>query len=147
MADGKVALARKRLKAIAESIGADGLALNAQRVFLGSWDAAKAFAGEFSLDGSPELQIGSASLGFSGDDNPLVIEARLTVPLDGSVAQPWADVDNLVQALRAAWLTAGNYPGGELSAQRVDYEPYTVNARGDVTLVRCEFLIGFGSPD
>lgn len=147
MADGKVALARKRLGIIASSVSADGLVLNASRVFLGTWAAEKAFAGDFALMGNPELRIGSASLGFSGTEVPLVVESELTVPLDGGVAQDWANVDNLVQALRAAWLTAGNYPVGELVATRVDFEPFKADLRGDLTILRVGLLAGFGSPD
>lgn len=147
MADGKVALARLRLKAIANGVSADGLVLDAARVFVGTWSAVKAFAGTFSLMGSPELKIGSASLGFSGSEEPLVVEAELTVPLDASADQTWTNVDNLVQVLRNAWLDGGNYPLGELTAGRVDYEPYRVDVRGDVTIVRVGLLVGFGSPD
>jgi len=147
MADGKVALARLRLKTIAEGLTADGLALEAARVFVGTWSAVKAFAGTFSLVGAPELKIGSASLGFSGFEDPLVVEAELTVALDGSTDQSWTNVDNRSQALRAAWLDGGNYPLGELTAGRVDYEPYRVELRGDVTVVRVGLLVGFGSPD
>jgi len=147
MADGKVALARLRLKTIANGLSADGLVLEASRVFVGTWSAVKAFAGTFSLMGSAELKIGSASLGYSGFDDPLVIEAELTVPLDGATDQSWTNVDNLVQGLREAWLDSGNYPIGELTAGRVDYEPYRVEMRGDVTIVRVGLLVGFGSPD
>jgi hypothetical protein len=140
MADGVVALARRRLGIIASGVSADGLVLNSARVYLGTLAAAKVFAGVFTL-GFPELQIGSASLGFSGSAEPLVIEAELRVALDGGAAQEWANVDNLVQALRSAWLTAGNYPGGELAAERVDFESYKVDVRGDATIVRVLFLI------
>ena len=49
--------------------------------------------------------------------------------------------------LRTAWMNGANYPIGELAAGRVDFEPFRVEVRGDVTIVRVAMLVGFGDPD
>jgi len=148
MADSKTAKARLRLKTIATGIGADDLTLEAARIYLGCRRSDEAWAEAAALQaGAPVINIGSASLGFSGSSNPLVVECLMTVPLGAEAAQTWTNVDNLVTALRAAWLNAANYPSGEVKAQLCDYEPYTHELRGDLTIVRVNLLVAFENPD
>jgi hypothetical protein len=148
MADSKVALARERLKTLADGVTADGLALAAARIHLGCRAAAQEFAAEGAYcTGQPVLVIGSSSLGFSGTYNPLIIEAALAVPLAGSADQNWKNVDNLVAALRAKWLNASGYPSGEVKAKQCDYEAFAVELRGDVTIVRAALYVAFENPD
>ena len=148
MSDSKVAKARKRLRTIATNVTADSLTIAAGRIFLGTRAAGAQFTKEFSYAlNQPELTIGSPSIGFSGSSFPLLIETELVVPLAGQSAQEWSNVDNLVAALRAAWLTAGSYPSGEAAAHTCDYEPYRTEVRGDITLVRVALTVAFDNPD
>lgn len=148
MADSKVAKARKRLRTIATGVAADGLTLEAGRIFLGCRATAEHFTQEFQhAENEPELTIGSASIGFSGSQYPLLVEAELVAPLAAQSTQEWSNVDNLVAALRAAWLTAGSYPAGEVAAHVCDHEPYRPEVRGDLTLVRVGLIVAFDNPD
>jgi len=148
MADSKLCKARKRMKTIAAGITADGLTLDAERIHLGCRAAGTEFSAAFELRvNRPVLHIASASLGFSGSQYPLVVESVLTVPLSAAADQAWSDVDNLVVALRAAWLLAGNYPAGEVAGKVCDIEASKVELRGDLTLVRVSLLLAFTDPD
>ncbi len=148
MADSKVAKARKRLKTIATNVSADSLTIAAGRIFLGPRAAAAQFTKEFSYTlNQPELTIGGPSIGFSSSNYPLVIDTELVVPLAGQSAQEWSNVDNLVAALRAAWLTAGSYPAGEVAAHTCDFDAYRPEVRGDLTLVRVLLSVAFDNPD
>jgi hypothetical protein len=148
MADSKVAKARKRLRTIATNVSADSLTIAAGRIFLGTRAAPAQFTKEFSYAlNAPELTIGGPSIGFSGSTYPLLIDAELVVPLAASGVQEWSNVDNLVAALRAAWLTAGSYPAGEAAAHTCDFETYRAEARGDFTLVRVPLVVAFDNPD
>ena len=148
MADSKVAKARKRLKLIAGDMTADDLILSSARVYLGNLAAENEYSNEFNYIASqPWLKIGSASMGFSGSDNPLVVDTVLTVPLAPSSVQDWANVDNLVAALRAAWLNAANYPSGEVVARTCDFDLFNVELRGDFIVVRVELSVAFENPD
>jgi hypothetical protein len=147
MADSKRALARKRLKVLAEGVSADGLVLAADRVVLGHAAAEDDFSAAAVLEaGVPRLEVRGASLGFSGSEYPLVVEAELTVPLDAAVPQDGCAVDNLVTALRAAWLNPAAYPAGELAAGQVDVETPRGAVRGDLTVERVLLLAGFPDP-
>jgi hypothetical protein len=148
MADSKVALARKRLKTIATGVTADGLTLDADHIALGNAAAADAFSAPFSYTaGQPVLNIESAAIPFTGLDYPLMVNATLTVPLAADAAQDWAGVDNLIAALRAAWLTLASYPAGEVKGRRCDFEPYKVEVRGDLTIVEVTLIVSMDNPD
>ncbi|MCY3019368.1 MAG: hypothetical protein NTW87_10135 [Planctomycetota bacterium] len=148
MADSKVAKARKRLQSLAVGVTADGLTLAQERIHLGDRAAAEEFAAEGAyVTGEPVLAIGSSSIGFSGSYYPLVVQATLAVPLSGADAQDWANVDNLVAALRAKWLDANGYPSGEVKAKVCDYEAYKADLRGDVTVVSVELFVALENPD
>jgi len=148
MADSKVCKARKRLKTIATGITADGLTLLAAQIFLGN----KALAADLSAPfdyalNRPVLHVAGAALGFSGSQYPLTVDCRLIVPLSAFTAQDWGNADNLVAALRAAWLEAGNYPEGEVKAKRCDFEPLKAEVRGDLTLLHVNLYVAFENPD
>lgn len=148
MSDSKVVKARKRLKTIASGVSADGLTIDAARIFLGSSAPAQHFSAAFNVElNKPVLNIRGASVGFSGSTYPLIVETELIVALPGNAAQEWCDVDNLIAALRAAWLTAGSYPAGEVAAHVCDFEPLRAEVRGDQTLLRAELFVAFDNPD
>jgi hypothetical protein len=148
MADSKVAKARKRLKTIATGISADGLTLDADHIALGNAAAADAFSAPFSYTANqPVLTIGSGAIPFTGLDYPLMVNATLTVPLPAESAQDWANVDNLVAALRAAWMVLASYPVGEVKGRRCDFEPYKAQVRGDLTIVEVTLIMSMDNPD
>lgn len=148
MPDSKVALARKRLKTLATGVSADGLTIEADNIALGSAAASNQFSAPFSLAaGTPVLNIGSAGIPFSGLDYPLMVTSTLTVPLAADSAQAWSDVDNLVASLRAEWVDAANYPGGEVIGRRCDFEPFECEVRGDLTIVTVTLVTAFDNPD
>ncbi|HEY3323179.1 MAG TPA: hypothetical protein VGP72_22185 [Planctomycetota bacterium] len=147
MADCKVAKARKRLQVLAEGVAADELELAAGNIVLGCLGCEQEVLAEaLSAEGLPRLAIGAASIGFSGGAYPLVVETLLTVPLPGG-AQDLANIDNLISALRAAWLNSSSYPEGEVVARSCEFEPSEVESRGDLTIVRTRLFVAFENPD
>ncbi len=147
MADSVVAMARKRLCIIAAGVGADGLALSAGQIILGSASASQAAGLPASFQANvPLLQVGGASLGYSSSWCPLTVEAELTVPLNPA-SETWTNADNLIMTLRAAWLNPAAYPAGELPASACDFEAFKAELRGDLTILRTILFVGFDYRD
>src|ERR1043165_827008 len=113
MPTSSLALARERLKTIAGTItGLSGDCVVLVDNFTADFECWKRYApgGGFRF-----LAVCESALSFDGVDSPTAIRVYLYAS-DAANAEA---LDDLIAALRAAWLDAGNYPGGELVCDAV----------------------------
>ena len=117
MATSDLALARERLKIIAESIGFSGKAAVVPSIHAADLEFWKRYApGEFKF-----FAVGESTLAFAGIDAPTAIHAYLYA---SSSSADGESVDDLVTQLKAYFIDAGNYPGGELVCAAVTFDAY-----------------------
>lgn len=108
-------LARERLKAIAE--GLTGFA--GKCAVLSGCEAADVEAWRRYTPGAfVFLAIGGAGLSMGAIESPGAVNVYLYAQTDAD----GESLDDLIAALRAAWLDTANYPGGELACADVTFE-------------------------
>jgi hypothetical protein len=113
-----LALARERLKTIAETISE----LDGECALLPTIDAAnlecwkRYTPGDFFF-----LAVCGSTLAYAGIEAPTSIHAYLYVHDDDGTA---AALDDLVAQIKALWTDAANFAGGELICAAVTFDPY-----------------------
>ncbi len=118
MPTSKLALARERLKTIAETetslSGNCALLANVHAADLECW---KRYApGAFQF-----LAVCESALSYAGIDAPTAIHVYLYAHVDDGTAEA---LDDLSVALKTLWIDAGNYPDGELACAAVTFDAY-----------------------
>ena len=117
MGTSSLALARERLKIIAEGIGFTGDTAVLATVYVADLECLKRYSpGAFQF-----LAVCETVLSYAGVDAPIGINVYLYALSSGTDGEA---LDDLVTQLKTAWTDPGNFPDGELVCAAVTFDAY-----------------------
>jgi hypothetical protein len=117
MGSSWLALARERLKSIADGLGFSGRSAVLATVHAADLECFKRYApGDFTF-----LAVCETVLAYAGVNTPTGINVYLYATSAGMDGEA---LDDLVTQLKTAWTNVTNYPGGELICAAVTFDAY-----------------------
>lgn len=137
MATSLLALARERLKIIAESAGYPGKCAVLATIHAADLECWRRYTpGDFQF-----LAVCESALSYAGIDAPTAINVYLYANSQGVDGEA---MDDFVEALKALWINPANFPSGELACAAMTFDAYeALREEPSAVLLRAHLICYF----